>query len=283
MNAQHMPEGFEPVHSAHSIEQVVFVFSIDRTLNDAQYVRMQSAMDEFKDSLPGRSDIQAMAFSFGGGQPGFLPPGFVAPPQQQNGVRRSLTNPDGSLAKELVADRGSVTYRSTQYSRWAEVWKEASSYFATLAPIYVSDGAAIASIVLHICDKFVYQGKPTKNMAALLLKKDSQYLSLHIFDTDELWHSHTGAFVRADNNTKRLINLNVDCLDEPYMNGARRVVAINTVLTDMFNQPGYAQSAAESKEAFACLDAHMAELHASNKNILASVLNDNMAKRIALF
>ena len=91
-------------------------------------------------------------------------------------------------------------------------------------------------------------------------------------------------FLRADDRTKRLLNVNVDCLDEfvPQTNENRRVVAITTVLTDMLDQPGFASSDVTEVTAMTELEDRMQTLHILDKDILANIICDEMVRRIAL-
>jgi len=106
----------------------------------------------------------------------------------------------------------------------------------------------------------------------------------HIYGADDLWHSHTGKFMRVENNIKRLINLNIDCLDERDASGEdQRAVKIATVITDSFNQPDYDATSIEPQSVENFVDEHMDKLHKFSKQTLAGIICDDMCKRIGLF
>jgi len=88
--------------------------------------------------------------------------------------------------------------------------------------------------------------------------------------------------LRVDEATKRLLNVNVDYLEENQPDGVRRVIAIATALTDLMNQPGYVSSRVMANDVCQFLDTHMKQLHHFGKEVFGNVVNDDMSKRIAL-
>ncbi|MGH9906867.1 MAG: hypothetical protein ACRD8U_14950, partial [Pyrinomonadaceae bacterium] len=191
------------------------------------------------------------------------------------------TRRDGTVENELKVERASITYRTTSYSRWDAVWGRARIYFDALLPTYVAQGRVLG-ISLNYVDKFFWRGEVRECRPSLLLRPTSNYLCPHVYDAEDLWHSHTGAFIRVDDATKRLLNVNVDYLDENQPNGIRRVVVITIVLTDLMNQPGYTAwhlTAENPSELFAT---RMSQLHNFGKEVFGNIINDTMSRRIAL-
>ena len=269
---------YEPIHSAHAIEQAVFSVQIEQPLADNQLAVVRKSAEQFTTELPGRAEIQGFRLGLGPVSPmGFAPPSSF-------GSVLNRTGPDGVVESELRIDRMSMTFRTTRYSCWSSVWADAKRYFAALLPIYASTPRNVKTISLSFNDKFVWSGDSTRSEPASLLRRGSKYLSPHVFETKDLWHTHTGMFLRADDRTKRLLNVNVDCLDEfvPQTNENRRVVAITTVLTDMLDQPGFASSDVTEVTAMTELEDRMQTLHILDKDILANIICDEMVRRIAL-
>ena len=189
--------------------------------------------------------------------------------------------PDGTVAHELRVERTSLTFRTTLYSRWDAVWSQASRYFNTLVPLY-AEQAGLSGISVNYVDKFVWSGNLSECRPNLLLRAESKYLCPYVYKAEDFWHSHTGAFIRVDKNTKRLLNVNVDYLDESRLSETRRIVAITTVLTDQLNQPGYELCAMERESVISFIDAHLQGLHKFGKEVFSNIINDTMSKRIAL-
>lgn len=268
-------EGFEPIHSAHAIEQVAFVIQFNGAITDETLLRISRATAQFNndDDLPGYIEIQGVNFVIGANVPqqtNNSPSGFI---------RRSVAR-DGSLECELRIERNLITFVSTKYSRWNEVWQRVSRYLDLLLPIYFEQ-LSLSAVGLNYLDKFSWNGDLNKFNAASLLNRNSKYISSHIFDTAEYWHCHTGVFIRSDEQTKRLLNINIDHVDESRPDGIKRIVAITTTVTDQFNQPGYQQFAI-GNHTIAMVGTHMQNIHDFGKSVLGDLLAKNMSDRIAL-
>ena len=275
MSTEANPKGhWEPIHDAHAIEQVAFVLQMAQPIEEAPFARAREVAKQFKNEsdLPGQRDIQRLAFSFGAQTP--LPPPSVPLVLQR-------ISADGTPEKELKIDSESITFKTFRYTRWNEAWLQARRYFEELVPIYAASGMAVG-ISLNYIDKFKWAGNLNECKTNLLLRHGSNYLCPHIFESDDFWHSHTGAFIRTNQTTKRLLNVNVDYLDEIRPDETQRIVAITTVLTDLMNQPGYDETEVNANNAINLLDGRMQELHLFGKKVFSNIISDDMCKRIAL-
>jgi uncharacterized protein (TIGR04255 family) len=263
---------FDPIHSAHSIEQVIFVVQMERPLNDAEFsiVRQKALQFRILNDLPAIMEHQGLAFGMGIGS---LTP--------MNGFTLSRIGPDGTVEKELRIERNSVTFRSLLYSRWVDTWTQVQNYFDQIVPMFF-DSNKITGVSLNFIDKFVWSGDPEKCNIGSLLRPESKYISPNVFEAKDLWHSHTGAFIRVDGKTKRLLNVNVDSLDDNQPEGSRRAVVIATVLTDLLNQPGYEPFDLNKANAMVGIETKIQTLHVFGKEVFSNILNEEMSKRIAL-
>jgi len=263
---------FEPIHNAHSIEQVLFAIQFEIPLNDTLLSKIRNIALEFKQdgSLPAINDIQGFTINMGQG-----------PIPSQNGFMLYKTRTDGIIEKELRVERNIVTFRTTHYSRWKDIWSEAEKYFSALIPLFCSN-SKITGIGLNYFDKFVWSGSIQECRSDALFNRNSKYLCPYIFTNEDLWHVHTGAFIRVNNQTKRLININIDSFDENLNGDTRRVFVIATVITDQFNQINYDPFAFEEDQIIEGIKLKFTDLHSYGKNVLADIINYNMSKRIAL-
>jgi uncharacterized protein (TIGR04255 family) len=265
---------FNPIHEAHAIEQVLFMVQVERPLNDDELTKVRQAALKFKtnDELPAITELQGFTISIGGGSPAPIPNGFM--------LYKTWT--DGTVEKELRVERNSVTFRTLHYTRWIDEWGQAKKYFESIIPLF-SENNRITGISLNYIDKFVWPGKIEECNANYLLRPNSNYLCPHIFNAQDLWHSHTGAFIRVDNRTKRLLNVNADFLDENQPDGSiRRIVVIATVLTDMLNQLGFEPFNLSGSNVMMEIEAKLNQLHIFSKEVFSNILNEEMSKRIAL-
>lgn len=269
-------EHYEPVHSAHAIEQVVLFFKIDRFLDDNEFASVRSAAEKFEKELPGRAEMQTFTVNVG------FPGQFASQTGQSNGVVMSRTAPNGSLEKELRIERGSLTFRTTIYRRWNTFLSDASIYLSELIPLYALSTTRISSVGLSVVDKFFWAGSPENARPRDLFRENTKYLSPHLLDATDLWHCHTGCFKSIDDNTKRLLNINVDCTDEASFGTKRRSIIIGKAVTDFFNQEGLKETVIEGTDAFGFFAEQMPRLHAEDKSSLVDLISQRMASRIAL-
>ena len=134
---------FEPIHAAHAIEQMAISVQFTRHADDIAFKSILDESDSFKETLPGvMPGFGLMPFGgplpFGGALPFGVPfgvggvqiignmPGVQQVPQ---GITYSRTRPDATIEIDLVLTRQSVTFRTTGYTTWREVWASSSSYF----------------------------------------------------------------------------------------------------------------------------------------------------------
>ena len=250
---------FEPIHAAHAIEQVVFVLQFDHPLEGAIFAEVRKAAEQFKSELPGQIETQGFALLLG-----------AAGPVPNTGFLLRRVAPDGTVENELRVDNTSVTFKTMLYTRWDAVWSQASKYFKALDPIYASQ-ARLSGISINYVDKFVWSGNLVACTPSLLLRAGSKYLCPHVFEAKDFWHSHTGAFIRVDSNTKRLLNVNVDYLEENRSGEVSRIVAITTVLTDQLNQSGYDPYVAEGSDIVKFVNDHMQGMHVFGKSVFGNI------------
>lgn len=269
---------FEPIHDAHAIDQVglVLQFNGPIPLNESGTTAVWTVADAFKDELPASTNLQPISLWMGA-----APPGLRFP---VSGRALASVQRDGTIERELRVDLTSIAFRSMTYTRWDAVWKQVSRYFDVLMPAYLAAGVALSGISLNFVDKFVWSGELAEMRPKSLLRPRSQYVAPHVYEASDLWHCYTGAFTRIDGFVKRLLNINIDCLEDTQtQTGAtRRLVSITTVVTDMLNQPGYARHIATEQEATAFVQQQFQALHAFSKSELMAVIDDHMCKRIGL-
>jgi uncharacterized protein (TIGR04255 family) len=284
-NGDHKQHGFEPLHDAHAIEQVVFAIQFQNTIDDAVFKEICDDLDLVTGDLPKKVPLDSPNLM----GPNLLGQNFTftigsAPspiPSVHFGMIHQIVQPDGTVGIEFRVDRISIVFRTTRYTRWAETWSRARKYYDVVLPKYVAK-SRVAGISLNYVDKFVWNGAPADCRPSLLLAANSKYLCPHVYESPDLWHSHTGAFTRIDKQTKRLLNVNVDYLDEQRGAAPRRTIVIGTVLSDLMNQPEFEPLDISETDAISFFDLRMQQLHDYGKTVFANIINDPMSKRIAL-
>lgn len=276
-------DGFRPVHEAHAIEQVLIAIQFAAPLVDDALRTVFEATNHLTDTLPGRHEIRGMGFQIGVN--GVMPLASQIVGEMPSGVVRSSTDGSGVLVKELRIDRQSLVFRTQVYAGWAAVWAETSRYFDSV--LQHVGTTQVASYGLTYIDKFIWQGRPETCSPGALLKLDSPYIAPKSFEARDLWHTHSGRFLRNSDFVKRLEAVDVDCLDEPDLRvgstqNFQRVVRVATNVVDFYNQPGFAARVISGEEARQGMVSAFAELHAQQKVVISQILNAEAAQRIGL-
>jgi uncharacterized protein (TIGR04255 family) len=276
---------FEPLHQAHAIDQVALILNFQRPL-DARVLRAARDAVGNPEDLPARAELRAYALQVG---PNMIPAGAaVAGPALVQGGAAPLAGfsftrmrPDGSEEIEFQVQRHQVSFRTVVYTRWAKVFAQAQKLLEKVLPVFLSY-SPITAIAMNYADKFVCLATPGECDARRLLRKDSPYLAPSVFEAKDLWHCHTGAFSRPDEQTKRLITVNADLLSDRVEEKDRTVLSITSILTDGFNNPGYSPTELKPDAGPDFVFRRFDALHALDKIVLGSIIVPSLAKRIAL-
>jgi uncharacterized protein (TIGR04255 family) len=267
--------GFDPLHKGHAIEQMTIVIRMNKEIDDSSIAAIKAVMGS-PPELPRRTDIRGFTVAIGTNihAPSSTSAGNV-------GLSFAKFADDGTVHTELRTERSSITYHTTRYTSWENIWSQARKYFASLIPQYLTK-VGITGIALVYVDRFIWNGQETPADASKLLRANSVFLCPNVYKVKDLWHSHSGWFDRINPITKRLANVNVDFMEAPPEDRFRRAIVVNTVLTDLFNQPGYDPANPSPEDAIGFVEDHLTQLHDFCKVILSGIISDNMAKRIAL-
>jgi uncharacterized protein (TIGR04255 family) len=265
---------FEPMHDAHAIEFVQFCFNFSKPLSDDTIKRVTHIMDTFETPLPVRQELRQHSITIGVN----LSPPMSSGAGAFEGVIRQRIAPNGAIEKELRVDRSGISFRDASYTRWQQVWGRCHEF---VLPLLQSIGIEtfVNVIQLQYVDKFIWAGDARECRANLLLKEGSDYLSPSIFNSRDLWHSHAGHFVRLNSSVKRLVQINVDHLEEAGEGDPRQVVRAQTVLIDMLNQPGYEQNLTGFQSELAV---KLQEMHDQLKSMFGELITDQIAHRIGM-
>ncbi len=272
-----------PLHKGHAIEQFVFTLQFAGAIAQPLIRTLREQLKN-DDAFPGKSDLRAVGFQIGAGAGGLGLASGVLPASGAPvlaGLQYQKARPDGIVETELRLETSSMVFRTITYTHWGEIWAAVKKYIDISLPIYVKS-AKLAVIGLSYVDKFVWQGALESSNPFPILQPGSKYLVQRVYASRDLWHTHSGEFVRVDSQTKRLVNVDVDYVDEYPSDEPRRALVVKTVLNDNFNQPGYEQTSLTPQTGSDFVGTHVNQLHDLSKDILASIISSEMAKRIAL-
>lgn len=281
MNNETQPAAdFEPIHDGHAIEQVQIAVNFHAPiLDDAAFAASRKAVLQFHNNelFPAKADLRTLSISLvtGGSDP-------VMSPQSDGpqGLRLTRTSNAGVVEKEFRFERTSLTFRTTIYRGWADMWGEAKRYFEAVLSVVGSD-VMLASVTLSFVDKFNHQDTPTFS-AKSLLSTASKFVPPFVFELQDMFHCHTGAFLYPDAQTRRLLNVNIDSFANPAEDGVQRGVNISTIATDMFDQADLDPTKLPVHSAMPFVIDRMDLLHAYLKDVIGDVLSEPMSRRIGL-
>jgi uncharacterized protein (TIGR04255 family) len=267
---------FAPIHSAHSIEEACFTVKFSERLGAEQLRRAaEVARERFgKDELPGFSQTQDIELMIG--------PSGTIPKRSVGGFALQRFQRNGNLDVEFVIDSSGLSFRTFVYDRWKSTLDSGVRYFEACIAFFLSS-APVASISLSYVDKFLYNGDMKLPVAPLALKRGSPFVPDYLFDCTDYWHCHTGAFSRNDEQTKRLLNVNLDLIEEHTADGSRKVLAVRSIHTDIFGQESFLKlDIMDENQTITFIDEHLNSLHDLHKSMLSRTLSEELAKRIQL-
>lgn len=264
-----MPANFEPLHSAHAIEQVLLGVQFQKPLDDAGMREARVAAGT-PPELPGRAELRGFALQAAG-----------APRAMSTGFSFTRMRADGTEEAEFQVQRHLISFRTMLYTRWSDISAQAYGLFSTVLPVFLQRGT-IAGIALNYVDKFISSSLPPDGDVRPILQRTSPYLAPRVFESTNLWHTHSGAFSRPDDRTRRLIAVNVDYITEKIEERDRTALVINSTLTDAFNQNGYEPLHVLPDDGMTFVKQTFERLHQGDKEVLRSIITGDLARRIAL-
>lgn len=273
---------FEPLHKAHSIEQVSLAVVFAKEIGDEELRAARKALGK-PDELPGYSEMRGMSFAFSAGAVASAGAQVSGPAigSAPSGHVFTRVRPDGTVESQLQVQKLAIAFLTSSYTRWTDLSAQTRRYIDHLLPIYAA-GCEVAQVQLAYSDKFLSTSTPETSTPGRILREGSPYLAHTVFRAQNLWHCHTGTFERVGETVKRLRNVQVEFVTETREDQERGVLAIRTTLADMYNQPGFKQSQFKPESAAQHVCETLEELHAIDKEILRDILTDEMARRIAL-
>ena len=260
--------------STNALRRVVFIVHFRKEFSERDFAEFDRKSRNWRDDLPRRSVSIAVLLHTGSNRVDFDDEHIV-------GLSYETLLKDGSVEFGLKFDESRILFLAGRYTRWTEVWPQASKYLNTAMDL-VSKDNPVASYASEYTDLFRATGKYTEFKAGGILRSDSRFIPSHVFDSSENFHCHTG-FIETYKEPalhRILTRLNADLLD----NDEERTRDLSIVL---FHQ---ISSHRNSWGAEVGLDNSILErglenfvaLHKVDKAILGEILNDTMSKNIGL-
>ena len=275
---------FRPVNSAHAIvECTIFVEFVPAFSHTVRERFVNNLASQLQNDLP-KANVQKVLETEINIQEG-KPSGTLR--EELNGVELQRIKSDGSLEWMLRTTENIVSVHCLNYTRWNDIWPEAKRYLQfALRQVRGSDNF-VSSIGIKYIDRFVYDGINEDYQVSNLFSEETDLISKRLFSKGPLWHSHTGWFANIVEIGSTCLNqLNVDATYANFSGLRKPVVTIehNVILNEDKNSDSISSylDYEGGNENNARLDQIMRALHMTNKNVLSSLLNSEMKRKINL-
>jgi uncharacterized protein (TIGR04255 family) len=258
---------FEPVLPAHAIERCALTIVFSRVFDKPE---LEAAITE-AEKTAAWSRVKPM-------QPEGIEITFdVATGKVAVGSGRTFNYRVGTDGPQLTLLPNMIIWQTRQYVRW-EPFRGVFEQVATPIIDRLLTMSGLHAIKAEYWDRFVWTGPPETLDPWLLLRRDNGLVATAASEFGRAWHSHCGWFEPGANGARRLLNVNVDVADTVLKGDPppKRSIGIFTLLQE--DCSGGLTDLKSSASALEKLDS----IHMDLKNLLNSIISDEMAARISL-
>lgn len=149
-----------------------------------------SLHDGMRDRYPRRHEIKRVALSVN-------PEGIATgtDPGEIVGFKFDYSKPDGTVKHEMVCTDKAMYIHRTDCPDSGQVQREIQEEFEQMLPVL---GGDVVHITVERVDRFVWDGTRKDFRADSVLQTESGWLAPNIFDAEDMWHSHHGLFLFAE-------------------------------------------------------------------------------------
>jgi uncharacterized protein (TIGR04255 family) len=168
-----------------------------------------------------------------------------------------------------------IVWQNARYVRWAPYIGQFREITSSVIAEFL-ELVSVSAIKLEYWDRFNWTGTWTDFDASHLIRPSAMGVANGWQQWRLQWHSHSGWFEQID-GYRRLINVNIDLIEQM----GKPSVLVATLMQDEPRAPEYGSEDAtplDEKYIFTKLEL----LHRDLKQVLASVLTDDMINRISL-
>jgi uncharacterized protein (TIGR04255 family) len=199
------------------------------------------------------------------------------PVQVINGVAFSSYARDGQLERQLAARPPLIAFIEYRYMDWESVWAEARELLEMA--LDVVGAASISGFGLEYQDRFIAEpDSPTPIDFASVLRRESRYLPIMVFDASDVWHATCGTVEQVAVPCQHSLNdsVNIGLIRRSDQAPPQLAVEITIQHRRIFQQ------AAPPREARQWIDTLFNDMHSRNKAIMYDILTPEMRDRIKL-
>ena len=260
---------------ANPITSCVLAFEFEKPFPQPVLSELGRLHARFRKRLPRHNVQQLVALPIG-------PSASVPQRRPLAGIVFDRLKGDGTPDENLGAIVSTLSYMTSAYSRWNEIWGSARVLFDIVFPPLLRDNA-LTGFALEFTDKFIYSGQISPSGPVRFLLKENPFMASNIFNCQDLWHSNHGYFrqpsILADSTTLENVNLSLNrdtTDDEPAL---RLDIVINQrVAFAAPRQLDINMPFGDSGEG--SLEQQVSLVHRRNKEVLSALLLAEIVDRI---
>jgi uncharacterized protein (TIGR04255 family) len=261
---------FKPIGERHAIQEVVFIVGFSRDFTPNELERVVANHSLWKSDLPKLERMNVIQIAFGDQPPDQAPPPVAGP-----AVFKSFKR-DGSVDWQLQVRDSWVAVNCLSYSRWDAVSRQAKSLLEKVLEFVIDESNLLSHISLQYIDTFVWDGDAQEYDIDLLVNRSSGFYADGFRPASKSWHYHQGEFEFPDAEpTHRILKrIHLDATEDKA--GAK--VKIDTLLRTDFENGVFPTIDGIR----GLVDQTLSDLHAKNKIILATLINQDTQDKISL-
>lgn len=227
-----------------------------------------------------KEPVQIVQFQISNSGPDIRPAASGGVALQQRSVDRDVTGNVGiRLKRQLICQADSLHLQLLVYTDWETEWKRVRRLL--IEALNIACGVVpVAALRLEYVNRFIFDAQPEMAKAADLLNP-SKMVAPHIFEAENLWHSHTGRFGAVENQRRLLTQVNADMqsLESPHPDAGRRTVVLMLAKELQFLGPGIE---IEETGVSDFADHNFNDLHTQIKHLFTELLNPGFVKQSGL-
>jgi uncharacterized protein (TIGR04255 family) len=262
---------FEPILQSHAIERCSAVVVFDQPVPDKVFARVRSDA-EGRLRQAGFAEVNP-----GLGVQIDMTTGRVGPAKGVGPVQ--FTTADRGLT--IVMMPNAVIWQTSRYVRWDPFIGQFESLVMPLVTAY-SDVVSGSAIQLDYLDRFFWTGDWESFDIERLIQLDSGMIASRASKADREWHSHSGWFEHHEDGVRRLVNANIDVVEQSPPPGTHPMpsVGIYTMVQDQI-------SATAAPEILTALQQEspierLEKQHKALKRLLSEIIIPAMSDQIGL-
>jgi len=152
-------------------------------------------------------------------------------------ARDDFGNVGPQLHRQLVAQPDQLSMKLFRYRGWEVEWPAISKLLSPALAV-AARAVPVAALRLEYLNRFIRDGLSDASNEIASVLRPSRLIAEHVFESPDLWHSHTGLFDQLTGVERRLVQVNADLqlLNPPHPNAGGKTLALMLAVERQFGQ-----------------------------------------------